>query len=145
MTLRDYLTRDHERLDALLAAALDDEEAYREFRAGLLRHIGIGETVLFPELRKRHGQTALERQLHKDHAALAVLLVPPPTVAEIDQIRAILETHNPLEEDPGGLYELLDDPALFDRARAYPPVKLVPNTDSEFVRSAIEQLLRDRL
>lgn len=149
--LHAYLAADHERLDALLAACLrtGDGEAYDAFRRGLLRHIAIEEQVLFPLLRSHRGPTPLEQQLHRDHAALAALLVPPPTPAELHQIATILQSHNPLEENPEGLYDLIealsgeDLAALMTRVHAIPPVRLVPNTDSEIVRSTIEKLVRE--
>ena len=100
--LHTFLARDHERLDALLEELRREEGVisharFNEFRRGLLRHIGIEERVLFPELRRQRGVTSLEQQLHRDHAALAALLVPPPARARIEQIAAILETHNRLE------------------------------------------------
>ena len=153
--LHAFLAQDHERLDALLgecrrAEGVDCLEQYDEFRRGLLRHIGIEERVLFPELRKRRGVTSLEQQLHRDHAALAALLVPPPTRAEIDQITAILETHNRLEEDEGGLYELIEElagddlAAVMERMHAIPAIPLAPFNDTPLLRRTIEQLLRER-
>ena len=126
------------------------QESYEAFRRGLLRHISIEERVLFPELRKRCGTTSLEQKLHRDHAALAALLVPPPTHAEIDQIRAILETHNQLEEEPGGLYEIIEDlaagdlPALMERVHAIPAIPVAPFSDTPLLRQTIAQLLKER-
>lgn len=153
--LHAFLAHDHERLDALLdecrrAEGVDCLEKYDEFRRGLLRHIGIEERVLFPELRKRRGVTSLEQQLHRDHAALAALLVPPPARAEIEQITAILETHNRLEEDEGGLYEILEElagedlAALMERVHAIPAIPVAPFSDTPLLRRTIEQLLRER-
>ena len=141
--LHEFLTRDHERLDKLL------EEDYGEFRRGLLRHISIEERVLFPELRRRRGVTEIEKQLHRDHAALAALLVPPPTEVEIGQIRSILAIHNEMEEESGGLYEIIESlsgvelTALMERVHAIPEVPVMPNVDSPIVRSSIETLLRE--
>jgi hypothetical protein len=89
--LSEYLSGDHERLGQLLERcrdhpATDEREAYDAFRAGLLRHIGIEEKLLFPVAR-RLGNAVLSARvdrLHRDHAALAALLVPTPT-AEIVQ------------------------------------------------------------
>lgn len=152
--LHEFLSRDHERLDALLERAVRsdgsvDAVAYEEFRGGLLRHISIEERVLFRALRAARGSTPLEQQLHRDHAALAALLVPPPTTAEIEQIRAILEAHNPLEEESGGLYEILETlsggelAALMQRVHAIPAVPLAPHADTPIVRKSIEQLVRE--
>jgi|SRR5687768_8143675 len=141
--LHEFLTRDHERLDKLL------EEDYGEFRRGLLRHISIEERVLFPELRRRRGVTEIEKQLHRDHAALAALLVPPPTAVEIGQIKSILSIHNEIEEENGGLYEIIESltgdelSALMERVHAIPEVPVMPNVDSPIVRSSIATLLRE--
>jgi hypothetical protein len=150
--LHAFLARDHERLDALLRACLQgDQESYAEFRGGLLRHISIEERVLFPELRRRGVGVAMEQQLHRDHAALAALLVPPPSRLEIEQIAAILEVHNGIEENAGGLYELVESLAgdelagLMARVHAIPVVRLAPHVDNALVRSTIETLLRERL
>ncbi len=149
--LHRFLTRDHERLDALLqyTIATGDAASYDEFRRGLLRHISIEERVLFPLLRARRGVTEIEQQLHRDHAAISALLVPPPTPVELKQIASILESHNVFEEEAGGLYELMEELAgdelaeVMARAHAIPEVKTVANNDSPVVRSSIEQLLRE--
>lgn len=152
--LHEFLTRDHERLDALLAAALRsdgsiDQESYVEFRRGLLWHIGVEEKLLFPIIRKRGADPAVMQQLHREHAALGALLMPPPTAAEIESIRSILSGHNPLEEESGGMYEVVESLAgdelaeLMSRVRAMPPVVLAGHADTEVTRSSIAQLLKD--
>ncbi len=151
--LREILSRDHDRLDALLTAIFTgdaiDQEKYSEFRRGLLRHIGIEERILFPEMRRRNGMTEVEKQLHRDHAVLAALLVPPPARAGIEQIRAILTDHNPLEEDDGGMYDRFeklvgdDLAALVSRVRDYPEVPTAPYSDTPHLRRSIEHLLRE--
>lgn len=152
--LHSFLSRDHDRLDALLSVIVRgdgtiDLKSYAEFRSGLLRHIAMEEKVLFPELRKRRGETELQRQLHRDHAALAALLVPPPSPVEITQMSAILEIHNELEEVSGGLYELIESLAggeltdLMARMQSMPEVRLAPHVDTAITRSSIKQLLRE--
>jgi hypothetical protein len=149
--LHAFLSDDHERLDALLTACLEkiDPEKYDEFRRGLLRHIGIEELVLFPLLRRSQGATELEVQLHRDHAALSALLMPPPTAVELRQIAAILEAHNVLEESSGGLYEIIEGlagdelDALMAKVHAVPPVRVAKQADSPVLRRTIEQLLRE--
>ena len=146
MSVREFLTRDHERLDALLTRALDDEASYRDFRSGLLWHIGVEEKILFPIMRTALGDSELLRQLHRDHAALGALLMPPPKREYIEQIRAILEAHNPLEEGPGGVYDTLETvanvDAVMEQVRAYPPVRVAPHADTEVTRWSIEELVR---
>lgn len=148
-----YLSADHARLDALLAASLRDDGAvdtatYGEFRRGLLRHIAIEEKILLPEIRRRRGSSVVEEQIHLDHAALASLLVPPPTRAEIETIRSILEMHNPLEERPQGLYETFEEltrdelDRIMERIRAIPPVPLSPEADTPAVRRSIAANIR---
>jgi len=84
--IRRYLADDHTRLGALLEKAwakpgLIDREAYAEFRAGLLRHIGLEEKILLPAIQKlRGGQPhPVANRLRLDHGALAALLVPTPS------------------------------------------------------------------
>lgn len=152
--LHEYLTGDHDRLDLLLDASIRDDDSiddqsYAEFRRGLLRHIGIEQKILFIELKRRSGDSELIRQLHRDHAALSALLVPPPSKEGIATIRAILEQHNPLEEAPGGLYEIFEEAtgaelaALMEKVRAYPEVPMAPYSDTPLLREAIEKLLRE--
>jgi hypothetical protein len=107
-----YLADDHARLDdALKRATYDpdhiDRSAYAEFRAGLLRHIGMEEKILLPAARSANGGKALASaaKLHLDHGVLAALLVPTPTDSIITAISTVLDRHNPLEEGSGGVYE----------------------------------------
>lgn len=152
--LHDFLTHDHERLDAILDAAVRpdgtiDLDRWNEFRRGLLRHIGMEERVLFPELRRRGRFSEAHRQLHRDHALLGALLVPPPTKAEIDLVRATLTQHNPLEEEAGGLYDLAETlvgdelAGLMERVHAIPEIPLAKFSDTPTLRWSIEQLIRE--
>ncbi len=105
-SIAQLLAADHDRLDALLARASRndgtiDTDAYLAFRAGLARHIGMEEKILFPAARRHGGSDAelkLER-LRADHGKLVSLLIWIPTSATVEEIRAILEPHNRLEED----------------------------------------------
>ena len=132
-----YLAEDHDRLDALLRAALDrpgelDRVHFDAFRAGLLRHIGIEEKILLPAAREARGgePLPLARRLRIDHGAITSLLVPTPTPAIAGELRTILGPHNLVEEEPGGLYEACDAllagraAELVARMQAYPPVKV---------------------
>jgi hypothetical protein len=137
----DLLAADHRRLGALLErAAADparfDHEAFEAFRAGLLRHIGIEEKILLGEARRRRGGTplAIAARLREDHGVLGALLVPTPDAALAGEIRRLLDEHDALEEEPGGLYDACDDvigadPAVLGRIAAAPEVPLAPHFD----------------
>lgn len=152
-----FLSDDHARLDALFARAVADPaaidmEAYEAFRAGLLRHIAMEEKVLIPEARRIRGgeAPAVARRLRADHSAIAALLVPTPTHAIMRAIEEVLREHNPLEEDPGGLYEecegLAGDAAadLLARIEAVPQVPTATHFDEARVHDRIAALLAAR-
>jgi hypothetical protein len=155
-SIREFMTEDHARLDELLQRSVADastlnREAFAEFRAGLLRHIAMEEKVLLPDLKARSGKPfSLARQLRADHAALAVLMVPPPTHELVALIRGVLEEHNPLEEGPAGLYEQCDGLAgsdgqvVLERLRLTPEVPLAPHLDRPSVHEHIAELLKAR-
>lgn len=146
------LENDHRRLEALFRAALlpdgtIEPESYRAFRAGLLRHIGIEEKILFARVRERLGEPLpVFRQLRIEHGALASLLVPTPDHALMHEIRTILEPHDALEEGETGVYarclEVLgDDPAILAAIRAFPEPPLNAHYDGpRAIRTAQEAL-----
>jgi hypothetical protein len=152
--LRDLLERDHAKLDGLLRAAAAggeiDPVVYEEFRAGLLRHIGLEEKILLPTVRRLRGGDPLDiaRQLKLDHAALAALLVPTPTAAIVSTLTSLLATHNALEEGPRGMYAACEEltgaatSKLLARVRAAPPVPTATHYDGPRAFAAIERLLR---
>ncbi len=155
--LFEFLRQDHARLDELLrrtdaAPNTIDQAAYASFRGGLLRHIAMEEKVLLPEARRRRNgePLAIANQLRADHAALAALLVPTPTHEIIATIRKLLLEHNPLEEDPGGLYEACEAlvgaelDAIVTRVRTMPEVPLARHFDGPRASAVIENLLRAR-
>jgi hypothetical protein len=140
--LNAYLSRDHDRLDKLLEQATADlraidNEAYAEFRKGLLRHIGLEQKIVLPVIERLQGGTpaALEERIQLDHGAIVALLVPPPTPSVVATLRSILATHNALEEEEGGLYVLLDLLAgpetdeLLARFQSAPEVRVLPHND----------------
>jgi hypothetical protein len=149
-----YLADDHECLDDLLDRAMADPEnidaaAYAQFRSGLLKHIGMEEKVLLPAAQKLRGGEPLPvaPRLRLDHGALAALLVPSPTGTVVAAIRAILKVHNPIEEDPGGMYEQCEQLAgaeadqILRRLRDYPEVKVLPHVDNPFVMEATRRAI----
>jgi hypothetical protein len=149
-----YLASDHERLDALLERAMSNPEkidaaAYAQFRSGLLKHIGMEEKVLLSAAQKLRGGEPLPMapKLRLDHGALAALLVPPPTAPVVAAIRAILKAHNPIEEDPGGIYDQCEELAgaeadqILRQLQNYSEVKVLPHVDSSFVMEATRRAL----
>lgn len=149
-----FLAADHRRLEALLAKATAgpgriDDASYAEFRAGLLRHIGMEEKVLLPAARRARGGEPLPaaRRLRLDHGAIAALLVPAPRPDIVRKLLAILESHDAIEEGPDGVYAacdtLLDDEVdrIVDELRRFPPVKVAPHNDGPAVERHIEETL----
>jgi hypothetical protein len=152
--IEHFLTEDHERLDALLSRALArpdaiDEEAYAQFRRGLLRHIAMEEKVLLPTASELRGGESLPvaTALRRDHARIARLLLPPLTHEIGTRLRQILAAHNRLEEGPGGLYALCDAlagaeaEAVVERLRSVPEVPASRTSDSSLVRKVVGEIL----
>jgi hypothetical protein len=136
-----FMTEDHARLDALLREAAGDDDAYRAFRGGLLRHIAMEEKVLLPFARAQRGTPlVIAAQLRADHSRIARLLVQSPTRALIDELCKVLEIHNGIEEGPEGLYATCDAlagddaSAIVEKLRAQPTVPLAPYYDGPLVR-----------
>ena len=152
--LAQFLAQDHRRLDALLQSATAEpgqinREVYDQFRAGLLRHIGMEEKILFPAVQRWRGGTPLPlaAKLRLDHGALATLLMPTPTPAILATIRRLLTDHNAVEEGPGGVYDLCDQLAgseadsLVQVLRDAPPVVVMPHSDSPAVMNTLRRTL----
>jgi hypothetical protein len=126
--IAELLEAEHAEMERLLASGNFDE-----FRKLLLRHIGIEEKILLPAAREARGGESLPiaRDLRRDHAEIAEILVYVPTDESTARLRAILARHNPLEEGPDGLYALCEKLAgpertreLVERIRAAPPVRV---------------------
>jgi hypothetical protein len=140
--LYQYLSDDHDRLDALLNRAVAkpgmiDMEPYAEFRKGILRHISMEEKIVLPAIAKWQGGTkaAIAERLRLDHGAIVSLLVPPPTPSIILTLKHIFEVHNPREEQEGGLYELFETLAgpetetMLGELQAAPAVPVLPHNE----------------
>jgi hypothetical protein len=153
--LSRFLADDHRRLEALLDRATAggpgpiDPVSFEEFRAGLLRHIGMEEKILLPAARRARGGVPLPvaRQLRLDHGAIAALLVPTPTLAVIAKLRTLLAAHDALEEDPQGGYDTCDQllagesDVLIEQLRTFPPVRTAPHNDGPLVERHIAETL----
>ncbi len=152
--ITDFLLKDHRRLEGLLQSAVAqvgsvDQGAYDQFRAGLLRHIGMEEKILLPAAQRLLGGEPLPiaSKLRLDHGAIASLLMPPPTAVIIATIRAVLKVHNTIEEGPGGLYETCDELAGSESAQflaklqAAPELAVLPCSDSPAVMPAVQRAL----
>jgi hypothetical protein len=149
-----FFAADHRRLDTFLRRAMTDAEvidrgAYAEFRAGLLRHIGMEEKILLPAAQRLGGgkPLAMAAKLRLDHGALAALLVPTPTPTIITALRAILEAHNALEEGPGGVYECCEHlvgaeaEALLAELHTAPEVPVAAHADGPQVMDVVRRTL----
>jgi hypothetical protein len=150
----DFLVKDQRRLEGLLQSAVAhtgpvNQGTYDQFRAGLLRHIGMEEKILLPAAQGLRGGEPLPiaAKLRLDHGAIASLLMPPPSAAVIATIRAVLKVHNTIEEGPGGLYETCDELAgsdavqLLATLQAAPELTVLPYSDSPVVTPAVQRAL----
>jgi hypothetical protein len=145
--LHSFFASDHRRLEALLRRALQGEgpldlAPFDAFRAGLLRHIGMEEKVLFPAAREALGgrPIPIAARLRVDHGAIAALLVPTPTRTIVADMLSVLSPHNRREEDPGGAYDLCDEALgtaaaerLVAKLREFPEPPLKPYNDAPAV------------
>jgi hypothetical protein len=150
-----FFSADHRRLDALLKRSIAepgrvDLAPFGEFRAGILRHIGMEEKVLFTAARQARGGEPLDlaARLRVDHGAIAALLVPTPTPALVAEILSVLVPHNRREEEPGGVYDACDEalgPAGAERLAAelqlFPVPPLKPYNDAPEIQGHIEENL----
>ncbi|MGN6618695.1 MAG: hemerythrin domain-containing protein [Ilyomonas sp.] len=110
--LYHFFTNDHRRIEDILDKATEDidhiqMDHYHQFRTGLLKHIKMEEKILFPAAQKANGGTPLPlaAKLRLDHGALTALMVIPPGKEVIKVLRYVLEKHDLLEEEPGGMYD----------------------------------------
>lgn len=150
--LTQVLADDHRRLEQLLhSAIMEDQQVdqglYDQFRAGLLRHIGIEEKILLPVAQRLRGgePLAFAPKLRLDHGALASLLMSSPTVGIIESIHTILDQHNLLEEGSGGLYETCerlagdDCETLIARVLEAPELSVIPHSNTPAVLGAVQR------
>lgn len=113
--LYHFFTNDHRRIENLLVKATEkvgdiENEYYHQFRTGLLKHIKMEEKILFPAAQKANGgiPLPLAAKLRLDHGAITALMVVPPTPDVIKVIWHVMEIHDTLEEEPGGMYDVCE-------------------------------------
>jgi len=152
-SLRTYLEDDHRLIGTLLANCTSgktvDREAFDALRQRLLRHIGIEEKIVLTAAREAQGGVSLERarQIRVEHGAIASLLVPTPDLELLEELRALLARHEPLEEGEGGVYDECERllgakvDELAARARAYPVVPLARAFDGQHTVRTAQQAL----
>jgi hypothetical protein len=149
-----FMKLQHERLDQLLAQAAERDgaacdAAYEDFRERLLRHIRIEERILLPMAQRNRGgeSLAMAPRLRLDHGALAALLMLPPVGHTFHALRAVLDAHNPLEENKGGVYEQCEALAsseadtLLEHALATPRIPVSRWVDSPKVVTSARRVL----
>ena len=110
-----FFTNDHRLIDELLDKATENPDKlqmdyYHQFRTGLLKHIKMEEKILFPAAQKANGNVPLPlaAKLRLDHGALTSLMVVPPSADVIKVLRFVLDKHDLLEEEPGGMYDVCE-------------------------------------
>ncbi|MCB2204803.1 hemerythrin domain-containing protein [bacterium] len=147
-----YLTDDHKRLNALLAAATPngtvDREAYEVFRLYQYRHAVIEEEFVIPLIKeKAEGGFFAIRQIQYEHSAIAALLVLEPTGEVLAVLRALLDKHKLLEETNRTMYDVLDQcsqteqPELLAKMQEYPDPEL-PVPEGDAMEHAREMIAR---
>ncbi len=152
--LYDYFTNDHHRVEGLLDKAtaiegLIEMEYYHQFRTGLLKHIKMEEKILFPAAQKANDGVPLPlaTKLRLDHAALTALMVVPPTDDVVKVIRHVLEKHDLLEEEPGGMYDLCEKLTggetrrLLDDLEKVTEVPVLPHNKADFALDVAKRTL----
>ncbi|NGM60985.1 hemerythrin domain-containing protein [Sphingobacterium sp. SGG-5] len=144
--LYDFFTADHRRIETIFAEATQDInnvdlEKYHEFRIGLLTHIKMEEKVLFVAAQKANGgePLPLQAKLRLDHGALTALLVCVPSPEVIKVIDYIMEQHDILEEEQGGMYEACEKltqqetEQIMGDLKAITPVPVHPFNEAPYV------------
>ena len=152
--LYQFFTQDHRRIEDLLEKATEDKHTikldfYHQFRTGLLKHIKMEEKILFPAAQKANGGNPLPltARLRLDHGALTALMVIPPTPELIKVLRHILEKHDLLEEEPGGMYDLceslteVETRRILENLQQVTEVPVQPLNHSDFVIGAARRAL----
>jgi hypothetical protein len=152
--LHEFFSNDHRRLEKLLSASTErpgnvQMQHYNVFRTGLLKHINMEEKVLFPAAQKANGGVPLPlaAKLRLDHAALTSLMVLPPNASLIKVLWYILDKHDLLEEEAGGMYDScssltqIQTEALLDELLNISEVPVHPTNPSSFALEVAKRSL----
>lgn len=152
--LYHFFTTDHHRIDAFLDKAIKNEgsvqaDYYHQFRVGLLKHIKMEEKILFPAVQKANNGVPLPvfAKLRLDHGALTLLMVVPPTQEVIRVLSHVLEKHDLIEEEPGGVYEVCEKIAetetrtLLEQLKKVTEVPVHPFNEADYALSAAKRAL----
>lgn len=153
-TLYNFFTQDHRRIEPLLEEATRNPreinmDIYHQFRTGLLKHIKMEERILFPAAKEANNgrELPLQAKLKKDHGAITALLVVPPNPDVVKVIRFILEKHDILEEEKGGMYEACEaltkdeTTVLLEQLKSAKEVPVQPHNDTAFAMKAAKNAL----
>lgn len=144
--LYDFFSQDHRRIDGIFKRATADKnnvdlEKYHQFRIGLLTHIKMEEKILFVAAQKANGgqPLPLQAKLRLDHGALTSLLVCFPSPKVIHVIGHIMEQHDILEEQPGGMYDACEKltqretQQILEDLKNTTPVRIHPFNEAPYV------------
>ena len=151
--LHSFLAAEHRDLEqAFREATADpgriDREKYARFRSGLLKHIAAEEKILIPAAKAVSAAILpLARKIRTQHGAITALLAPPPAPTIVRALRAILESHDALEEMGSGLYELCESlvagrsTEILERLRAAPEVPVSRHAAEPQVIDSVRRIL----
>jgi hypothetical protein len=153
--LYQFFTNDHRRIENLLDKATQNPDEiqmdyYHQFRTGLLKHIKMEEKILFPAAQKANGGVPfpLAAKLRLDHGALTALMVVPPTTELIKILRLVLEKHDLIEEEPGGMYDVCEKltegetQSLLEQLRQVTEVPVHPHNKADYALKAAKNALQ---
>lgn len=153
--LYQFFTNDHRRIEDLLEKATASPDTiqmdyYHQFRIGLLKHIKMEEKFLFAAAQKANGGSplTLAAKLRLDHGALTSLMVVPPSQQVIKVLRHVLEKHDILEEEPGGMYEVCEKltesetQALLEQLRKVTEVPVQSYNEADYALGAAKRALQ---
>lgn len=153
--LYQFFTKDHRRIEQLLDQACEnpdviDLEYYHQFRTGILKHIKMEEKILFPAAQRANGgiPIPLAAKLRLDHGVITSLMVLPPTLDVIKVVRIILDEHDLLEEEPGGMYDICEQLTEFEtdhiikQLEATSEVPVHPPNEAVYAMQAAKNALR---